>query len=413
MSMTHVEGRYHFAVVGWSDDDGITTALCDELTAMGHLAVQVRHDADIPHQAEMVFSFGPYGKFLPIARRLANLPSARRPLLIHWNTEGMPDLRMPWSIMSLASAVRSWIGRRFTDVERQFPSAANSLLPLELEQTRMLRFRYVGDYYYAFRKGWLPIYADSSAIYSGLHHQHGLPTIYFPWGAMRSWYTDLELARDIDVLWMGKHGSPRRRRILEQVRSELRSRGINIYMADNEERPFVFGNERTILLNRAKITLNVMRTWYDDNFSRLSMAAPNRSLVISEPILPHCPEFVSGQHYVAASVDKLCDAIVHYLTHEAERTRIVENAYRLMTTELTMSNSIRRVLCVAEQMLCQRRSVSAHAPHPSPPRRPFGTGISGHPPQVGSYEYHLPPAHDAPGDGTPPSPLARVRRDTE
>jgi hypothetical protein len=120
---------------------------------------------------------------------------------------------------------------------------------------------------------------------------------------------------------------------------------------DNEENPYVFGRERTKMLNRAKITLNITRTWFDDNFSRFSMAAPNRSLVVSEPMLPHCLEYKAGFHYVSAPLDELSETILHYLEADQERGRIVENAYRLLTTELTMVNSVAKVMAQADAIL--------------------------------------------------------------
>jgi len=117
-----------------------------------------------------------------------------------------------------------------------------------------------------------------------------------------------------------------------------------MYVADNEENPFIFDETRTRFLNRAKITLNITRTWYDDNFSRFAFALPNRSLVVSEPILPHCPDYEAGVHYVSAPIDRLAEAIVHYLTHADERERIVENGYRLVTTRLTLRESMARLM---------------------------------------------------------------------
>lgn len=65
-----------------------------------------------------------------------------------------------------------------------------------------------------------------------------------------------------------------------------------MYVVDNVENPFVFGEERLRLLNRLTITLNLLPTWYDHAFPyRFHLAAPNRSLVVSEPIPPHCPRY--------------------------------------------------------------------------------------------------------------------------
>jgi glycosyltransferase involved in cell wall biosynthesis len=74
------------------------------------------------------------------------------------------------------------------------------------------------------------------------------------------------------------------------------------------------------------------------------MAAPNRSLIVSEPLLPHCPQYEAGVHYVAAPADRIAEAIVYYLENEDERLRIVENAYQLVTTSLTFRNSIQTIM---------------------------------------------------------------------
>jgi len=149
------------------------------------------------------------------------------------------------------------------------------------------------------------------------------------------------------VLWMGKRGSQRRSRILDQVFRELKLKGLNVYIADNEENPFIFDEERTRHLNRAKITLNITRTWYDDNFSRFTMACSNRSLVVSEPVLPHCTEFKENVHYVSAKFEDLADTIVYYLEHEEERRQIVDNAYELMMAELKFEKSLRKMFAAA------------------------------------------------------------------
>lgn len=63
-----------------------------------------------------------------------------------------------------------------------------------------------------------------------------------------------------DVLWMGKYGSSRRLKILRTVWKQLENAGAYVHFADNEENPFVFGRDRTELLNRTKIVVNVTRT---------------------------------------------------------------------------------------------------------------------------------------------------------
>jgi spore maturation protein CgeB len=218
-----------------------------------------------------------------------------------------------------------------------------SMRPVSNIDQSFKRYGYQGDYEYAYRKGWLQVLSDTSYVYSQIRSKIGVPTLYAPWGASQRWYEDLGLERDIDVLWMGKRGSQRRSRILDQVFRELKSKGLNVYIGDNEENPFIFGKERIRHLNRAKITLNITRTWYDDNFSRFTMACSNRSLVVSEPVLSHCIEFKKNIHYVSAKIEDLPNTIIYYLEHEEERKQIVDNAYNLMISDLTFENSLRKM----------------------------------------------------------------------
>lgn len=111
--------------------------------------------------------------------------------------------------------------------------------PLSRIDGQASRLRRLGDYEYAYRKGWINILADSSMIYARLNENRGIPTIHIPWGPTSSVYADLGLERDIDVLWMGTRGTRRRSRLLDQVRQELRSYGVEMYFADKSTRSFL------------------------------------------------------------------------------------------------------------------------------------------------------------------------------
>lgn len=344
--------------------DGIAEVIADELQTLGYQPVHFEIGSPIPEGAKAVFSFGPYGRFLTVPRQLARIPREKRPIFIHWNTEGIPDPKIPWRIMSRMSGWRSWLGRiqEYRNGSAIIPGTARFFSLLE---SRMLRFRYIGDYYYAHQRGWMDVFADSSEIYADFHRRHGLPTIVAPWGATPRWHEDLKLERDIDVLWMGKRGTRRRSQLLDQVREELSAHDVQMYIADGEENPFIFDEERIRYLNRAKITLNITRTWYDDNFSRFAMAAPNRSLIISEPVLPHCSSFEAGVHYISAPAKSLAATILHYMRHEEERLQIVENAYRLVTDELTFRGSIGTIMEAADQVYLSKQPVYQF-PSPDP-----------------------------------------------
>jgi hypothetical protein len=187
-------------------------------------------------------------------------------------------------------------------------------------------------------------------IFADFHHRHGVPACFVPWGTPPEWHADLRLERDIDVLWIGKRRTRRRARLLDQLIPALRQYGVNLYVADGIERPFIYDQERTDILNRARITLNLLPAWYDPALLfRFHMAAGNRSLVISEPCLPHNPEVLPGVHYVEAPVGALVETILFYLEHEAARREIAEQAHRLVTGRLTLRNSVRALMGAAER----------------------------------------------------------------
>jgi hypothetical protein len=361
-----VENRaYRVAIVKWAESDGIAEAIGKALDCIGHSPVYFIFDSQIPDQVNVVLTFAPYGRFIQIARQIGGMPPEQRPFFVHWNMENPPDPRIPWPITRTIGAFRSWVDR-LNDSRKPWTRSLTNIPPLSVVDRRMHKFRYVGEYYYAYRKGWLDLFVESSELYAGMHNRHGLPALCVPWGTARDWYADLHLERDIPVLWMGTRRTSRRSRLLDRVRSQLAAQGIDMYVADNEENPFIYDETRTRFLNRARITLNLLPTWYDHAFPyRFHVAAPNRSLVVSEPFLPHCSRYRAGENYVSAPPDKLAETIHFYLENESERMTIIDNAYRLTTTELTMESSLRSIMGAVDR-INERLSGTPRSDSPNP-----------------------------------------------
>lgn len=323
---------HRVGVVKWAEEDRLCEVIADELAALGHTPVVFCADSNIPTGLDMVFSYGPYGDFLALAAANARLGD-RRPVFMHWNTEGIPDPRLPWGWVRGVSATRSLVGRVLGDSPWR---------------NRMARLRYLGDYLHAYRRGWLDVFATSSSLHAAMFSRRGLPAVFAPWGSTRRWHADLGLERDIDVLWLGARATRRRSALLDTIRAQLRRRSSDIYVVDGVEHPFEFGLERTRLLNRARITLNLTRARHDDNYSRLMFAASNRSLVVSEPLLPHCPQYQAGVHYVSAPPQFLGDTILDYLDNPHNADPIVHDAYELVTETLPFRATVARIVDAAE-----------------------------------------------------------------
>lgn len=340
---------YRVALIEWEQDGGgIGEAIFDELAALGHqpqtFPARAYSNFILAGDVDVVMLFGPFGKFSNVLHYVSTIPMWERPTTLFWNTEGFPDLKTPWPLMKQGALVRAWMGRQVESATPlvKLPFVGNLLHRVD---ERMIRYRNLGDFLHASANGWLDIYTDISAVYAHFLRRRGIfDPEAVPFGSFCKWHDDLALERDIDVMWMGKRATKRRSDLLDRLRFDLHKRGVDMLIYDNEERPFVFGEERLNLLNRSKINVNLLRTWYDENSLRFCMAAPNRSMIASEPLLPHVPIYEAGVHYVSAPIETLADSIVYYLNHEDERAKIVQNAYDLMMNELTFRNSMRRLM---------------------------------------------------------------------
>jgi spore maturation protein CgeB len=132
-----------------------------------------------------------------------------------------------------------------------------------------------------------------------------------------------------------------------------------MYVADGLENPFIHGAERTKILNRTVITLNVQSERRKNILPmRFVLAAGNRSFVLSDPALSHTSEILDGEHYVTANSRSLVNKILYYLDQEKERHAVVQKAFDLCTTRLTMANSLRILL---DKVHNYRTSILSHS----------------------------------------------------
>jgi hypothetical protein len=338
----------HIAVVEWAPGDGIARTIRDELIQLDYSPVLFQSEGNIPDNVDMVLTFAPYGKLLPIMNQLAKFTPQNRPIYVHWNTENPPDPSLPWTFIKQIAAFRSWVDR-LSDSPKPFHRYVANLKPIQWLRGRMYRFRYIGDYHYAYVQGWLDLLAEFSNFYTQLHTAHGMPAIFVPWGTSPAWYANLNLERDIDVLWFGQRRTKRRSLIIDTIRHQLRNYGIEMYVADGVENPFIYDDERTNLLNRTKITLSLLTNRYESVFPhRFHMAAGNKCMVISEPEYSHHPDCIAAKHFVAATAAEIVSQILYFLSHEDERIQITENAYQLVTQKLTLANSLKAIIRAAE-----------------------------------------------------------------
>ena len=144
--------------------------------------------------------------------------------------------------------------------------------------------------------------------------------------------------RDVDVLFLG-YLTARRRDLLASLQSRLQQHRRKILVVERD----CYGEERTRLLNRSKIILNLQRFPWEFPIIRLLMAMSCKTLVVSERANDSGP-FVEEEHVVVRNLSDIGDALVTYLANDDKRLRIVEEAHNFVTTKLTLANLLSEAL---------------------------------------------------------------------
>lgn len=193
-------------------------------------------------------------------------------------------------------------------------------------------------------KGWLDHVIVNTAPKGEFLSTMGIQSERVPMGYHPILGTDMNTKRDIDVLMVGEVAYGRRRDIVEAVERRLVPMGIGVTVVKGS----CYGQERTDLFNRAKISLNIPRFQWDIPTIRFFISMACGTLAVSEEMGSTWP-FENGKHMVQASAKELPDLIAYYLEHNDERMEITRAAHDLITSELTLKNAILRTLaaCIA------------------------------------------------------------------
>jgi glycosyl transferase family 1 len=266
--------------------------------------------------------------FPRICRQLTAKPRSERPFVLLWHSEPLPPARaaaLPRPRLNLREVVKILLrDRRATDV-----------------YTNYFRLRRLAQH------GLPDLLIVSTPGRCEFLAERNIAAHWVPLGSSPSHGYDMGLSRDLDALFLGDLNIPRRRRLIKR----LRRGGVNLVAVGDWSDPAYWGDNRTRLLNRTKVFLNLQRYPGDLAGVHLILGMANKALVISEPIYNPAP-YVPGKHYVSATIDEMPGVIAYYLAHEAERAEIVNEGHRCVTQELTMDRSVSRVLkLLGEQIL--------------------------------------------------------------
>jgi glycosyl transferase family 1 len=299
----------------------------DVLRELGY-AVRDVPDGDLdPEDGGIVWLGGNTSWFPKSIRLLRELPRKKRPPVVMWHTEPLP-------LPSTASLPRQRLHAR--EVAKILLRDSRATDPYT--NSRLLR---------RLARAGLP---DLLAVHSpdAAEHlaEHGLAAETAPLGYALQFGRDLGLERDIDVLFLGTLEVPRRKRLLRR----LRLAGVNVTAAGSWKNPAFWGENRTRLVNRTKILLNLSRFPGQSSGSRVVLGLANGALLLSEPMYRPDP-FVPGEHFLSASVEEMPALVERYLNDDAARKALVDRGFSFMTREVTMERSVAKILTLLDAKL--------------------------------------------------------------
>ena len=178
----------------------------------------------------------------------------------------------------------------------------------------------------------------------------GIPTTLVPLGSHATWGCDLQLERDVDVLFLGRFHGNRRAQLLRRLGAELEAKGRRLKIVDRG----CWGADRDRLLNRTKVLLNLPKFPWEFCGMRILMGMGCGALVVSEACHDSEP-YEPGVHFAEADVDHLSETILHYLEHEQERAQITSQARAFLEGELTLGASLESMLstCAGKPLTAQ------------------------------------------------------------
>ncbi len=187
---------------------------------------------------------------------------------------------------------------------------------------------------------WIDEVASNTPTRVSFLRQCGIPARFVPLGFHPGWgRMNNNLNRDIDVLYVGTRHSLSRRSLVPEVLRQLRDWGYKTH----ESALLPCGEQRTSLLQRARIVLNVLRYPWEFPGPRLFASAACGALCISNEAVQNEP-FQSGLHYVQSPLTRMAESISRYLTNEEERVRKATAALQSFTTSFPLLTSIQKLL---------------------------------------------------------------------
>ncbi len=189
-----------------------------------------------------------------------------------------------------------------------------------------------------YSRAWCDLVAASTVPRCRVLTQMGIPCEYAPFGYHALWGTNLRRDRDIDVVFLGRVKRTGRERLLGRIDRRLARAGVKLVVADHG----CYGPNRTALLNRTRISLDLAKNTWELPVLRLLTSMACGALVVSNCQTDPYP--FRDEHLVRVDSDSLAEAILEHLHDESERWRRAETACTYVTAELAWHPVLSRIL---------------------------------------------------------------------
>lgn len=322
-------------------EDCLTGRLLHEgLEARGHQC-QIFGREELPEQLELirtqidlVLGYGPHTRSMFPLKSLLALPHAERPQVVWWLSENLPVMSRGVLFVNCLASLRLQLDRLIPQHRRETPRVNWKTSWLCKGQ----KYRIIGEFRELLRMNVIDlIVCNGESRQKQLEHL-GIPSRTLYMGYTPTYGQDLSLPRDIDVLFLGKIDSAKRKRTLYELNKQLFQRGIDIEVVDGVHR-FVSGDELTELLNRTKILVNLNRSKEFLILHRQFLAAANGTLLITHPLVDYGP-FIPGKHLVVVELADMAQTIEQYLRDDTLRRTIADAAHSLAIENITLDKSL-------------------------------------------------------------------------
>lgn len=264
------------------------------------------------------------------------------PPIIIWYTEQIPDPRTPtwFSLLNakLRVQVESWYDKKIG--YRSQEKRGHSWLP------GLERYRRVGELLALHSIGCIKLICAFSETQTRYLSQLGLPVTEIPLGIHSQFGRLMDIPRDVDVVFLGTTQDMRRRKWIPYIEEKLAKFNVKMVIKDgSQERGTSYDEDRTMLLNRSKIMINVMKRSWDDPIFRLLLSCANGAMLLSEKIWQtSLGGFDPKQHFAESVLDRLPDTVLSYLGNETARQKIVNQASEKINQEYTMEIMVGRLV---------------------------------------------------------------------